>query len=400
MIALSTPERFDIDQFAEEEHGDMAEVDAAEGTATETTVADDGAGSSDTEAVSGDVIEDDVIEGEIVYPGDPRPQLATDAQPPLTAAEARDLFQHTVQTYVVIDANLTDMLRNMAEFVARRGWESLGYRSAALMVKGERATLVNPLTQRPLSDATVNRFSRWIEMMSLIYQATGVPVDQVDFPARVLQQLPSGRGRGNDRELASRIGEDARALAAAEGSDMPTPEQTQQVIDDLLVEAGVVPKDRRKTTDAPDPDELPDDDENAADAGSRPPPAHQDASPNGHDTGGGDTSDDDHVVGDQPFTPPPAQDGPGIEAAIAQAQQWETIRGAIDALTRAAAALPPITAITDAGTGFLDTVYERELPQLRTSLGKLPDFVDLCRDCRAAVAETLAALKDREELGI
>ena len=333
----------------------------------------------------------------------------------LTEAAARRLWTTAVHSYALAEQHLQTLDAALSEFVAGRGWEPMGYASPDLMVRGERDTLLNPTTGRPLSDASVNRLARWVAMMHCIAEATGVQATELDFPARVLRALPSGKDWHLDRELAAAIGEQSHAAAVEAGADMPSAAQTQSVIDTLLAEHGVL-------NPRPDGDGEPDAGSAGADTGpvssAQPDSEAEIPADAGAGTltrpGGGDSDrdlDDEDDLDDADasqlgvaykFTAPAG----GTDAAAAIAKAQAGARGFTDMMTTittldtAVRALGNIAAIKQAAASFVDAAHDGELEALQAKWVEVPKMANLVEDVHSTVAEVLAALEDRIELGI
>jgi hypothetical protein len=344
----------------------------------------------------------------------------------LTEVAARRLWTTAVQSYALIEQHLQTLDAALSEFVAGRGWEPMGYASPDLMVRGERDTLLNPTTGRPLSDASVNRLARWVAMMHGIAEATGVKATELDFPARVLRALPAGKDWHLDREFAAAVGEHSHAAAAEAGLDMPSAEQTQSVIDTLLAEQGVVnPRpggdaDPGGTGDgavagagdgavagAGDGDEPGTGEDIPADARaggpSRPGGRPADVDPDDEgDLVDGETDDATPLGAAYKFTAPTG--GTDAAAAIAQAQAgargFTEMMSTISTLDTAVRALGSIAAIKEAAASFVDAAHDGELETLLAAWTKVPEMANVVEDVHGTVAEVLAALEDRIELGI
>ena len=345
--------------------------------------------------------------------------VVPDGAAALTEVAARRLWTTAVQSYALIEQHLQTLDAALSEFVAGRGWEPMGYASPDLMVRGERDTLLNPTTGRPLSDASVNRLARWVAMMHGIAEATGVKATELDFPARVLRALPAGKDWHLDREFAAAVGEHSHAAAAEAGLDMPSAEQTQSVIDTLLAEHGVVnPRpggdaDPGGTGDgavagAGDGDEPGTGEDLPADARAgtltRPGGGPADVDPDDEgDLVDGETDDATPTLGAAyKFTAPTG--GADAAAAIAQAQagarDFTEMMSTISTLDTAVRALGSIAAIKEAAASFVDAAHDGELKTLLATWTKVPGMANLVDDVHGTVAEVLAALEDRIELGI
>ena len=344
--------------------------------------------------------------------------VVPDGAAALTEVAARRLWTTAVQSYALIEQHLQTLDAALSEFVAGRGWEPMGYASPDLMVRGERDTLLNPTTGRPLSDASVNRLARWVAMMHGIAEATGVKATELDFPARVLRALPAGKDWHLDREFAAAVGEHSHAAAAEAGLDMPSAEQTQSVIDTLLAEQGVANPRPGGDADPGGPsdgavagagdgdgpgtgEDLPAD----ARAGgpSRPGGGPADVDPDDEgDPFDGETDDATPLGAAYQFTAPTG--GTDAAAAIAQAQAgargFTEMMSTIATLDTAVRALGSIAAIKEAAASFVDAAHDGELETLLATWTKVPEMANLVEDVHGTVAEVLAALEDRIELGI
>ena len=72
----------------------------------------------------------------------------------------------------------------------------------------------------------------------------------------------------------------------------------------------------------------------------------------------------------------------------------------IATLDTAVRALGSIAAIKEAAASFVDAAHDGELETLLATWTKVPEMANLVEDVHGTVAEVLAALEDRIELGI
>ncbi|MDN5757152.1 MAG: hypothetical protein L0H59_01265 [Tomitella sp.] len=290
----------------------------------------------------------------------------------------------------------------MQELFRRRAHEALGYPTPRAMLLGEfKGSLINPSTGKPYSDAHVHRMARVAWLTWAIAERTGVDMADLEIPERTLREIPSGRGRGGDRDVVDKIASRAADLAE---NGRASADDVSGVIDDVVnEEAGRTPPTPRRPVE--DGDEGADGALSDADGAGAGPAAggsqphdydgysgtadadaesDADAGPTSDAAGAGGAAVDAFGAAPDPLAAT-SSNGMDMQAAMAALREHGDFTRVLQEINVIGEQLPTVTAVQDKLPGFLDAVDDDELHAFRAQLVETKDFITKAADAKAAI---------------